>query len=139
MSQPAIFALIGESLPQSKRAMGFSMQSIFKRLPIILAPPIGGYMIQIFGIDQGMKIGFVVSIVMAIFAAAVQKKLYLEKERRESSSRTSISYLWKMMSSNLKRLLAADIFARVSSNIISVYVVLYVLNISRRRRFNTAS
>ncbi len=57
------------------------MQSIFKRLPIILAPPIGGYMMQIFGIDQGMKIGFVVSIVMAIFAAAVQKKLYLEKKR----------------------------------------------------------
>ena len=94
---------------------------------------------QIFGIDQGMKIGFVVSIVMAIFAAAVQKKLYLEKKRRESSSRTSISHLWKMMSSNLKRLLAADIFARVSSNIINVYVVLYVLNIPRRRRFNTAS
>ena len=33
MSQPAIFALIGEALSQSKRAMGFSIQSILRRVP----------------------------------------------------------------------------------------------------------
>jgi len=130
MSQPAIFALIGEDLPQSRRAMGFSMQSIFRRLPIILAPPIGGYMIQFFGIERGMKIGFVVSIFMAIFATVIQRKFYVEKERREASSvKISINNLWKMMNANLKRLLLADIFARISGHMVEVYVVLYVLNI----------
>ena len=42
MSQPAIFALIGDTLGKSQRAMGFSVQSIWKRIPIVLAPPIGG-------------------------------------------------------------------------------------------------
>lgn len=32
MSSPAIFSLIGESLSKSKRAMGFSVQSILKRM-----------------------------------------------------------------------------------------------------------
>ena len=43
MSQPAIFALIGDTLKRSQRAMGFSVQSIWKRIPIVLAPPLGGF------------------------------------------------------------------------------------------------
>jgi len=86
-------------------------------------------MIQIFGIERGIKIGFVASIFTAIFAAVMQRRLYVERERTESSSKVSINDLWKTMNTSLKRLLAADVFARVSSNMISVYVVLYVLNI----------
>lgn len=39
LTLPAIFAIIGDSLPQTQRAIGFGVQSILKRIPIILAPP----------------------------------------------------------------------------------------------------
>ena len=42
MSLPATFALIGESLAKGHRAIGFSMQSIIKRVPIVIAPGRGG-------------------------------------------------------------------------------------------------
>lgn len=59
MSQPAIFSLIGEALEKRWRAMGFSVQSILKRIPIVIAPPLGGLLIVRLGITSGMKIGFV--------------------------------------------------------------------------------
>src|SRR5918996_6117479 len=38
MASPAIFAVIGDSLPRERRAMGFTLQSILKRVPIVIAP-----------------------------------------------------------------------------------------------------
>jgi len=68
-------------------------------------------------------------MIMAIFATVMQKGLYIEKKREDPLSEISIMELWKIMSADLKRLLMADIFARISSNMIGVYIVLYVLNI----------
>src|ERR1043166_9571915 len=42
MASPAIFAVIGDALPKSRRAMGFTFQSLIKRLPMAIAPIIGG-------------------------------------------------------------------------------------------------
>jgi MFS family permease len=41
LALPATFAVIAESLPPERRAMGFTVQSTLKRLPIVLAPPLG--------------------------------------------------------------------------------------------------
>lgn len=129
MSSPAIFSLIGEVLSKSKRAMGFSVQSILKRIPIVLAPPIGGYLIQSLGLREGMKIGFIISILMAVLAIIVQKKFYTEKRKEKTVEKLRLAELWSVMDRNLKHLLIADILARTASYMIKVYVVLYVLNI----------
>ena len=129
MSSPAIFSLIGEILSRSKRAIGFSIQSILKRIPIVLAPPIGGYLIQSFGLEKGMKIGFIASILMSTLAIVVQKKFYSEGKREKIAEKLCLIELWSAMSQSLKRLLIADILARTASYIVKVYVVLYVLNI----------
>jgi len=44
MASPAIFAVIGDSLPKERRAMGFTVQSILKRIPVVIAPIIGGFL-----------------------------------------------------------------------------------------------
>jgi MFS family permease len=62
MSLPATFAVIGDSLAKSRRAIGFSVQSIVKRLPIVVAPVIGGWLLQRYGIIQGFHIGLVITI-----------------------------------------------------------------------------
>jgi MFS family permease len=43
MASPAIFAVIGDALPRERRAMGFTLQSILKRVPIVIAPIVGGF------------------------------------------------------------------------------------------------
>ena len=42
LTSPAIFAIIGDNLPQTRRAIGFGVQSILKRAPKVVAPPLGG-------------------------------------------------------------------------------------------------
>ena len=42
MASPAIFAVIGDALPKNRRAMGFTIQSLVKRIPRALAPLVGG-------------------------------------------------------------------------------------------------
>jgi len=38
MGSPAIFATIGDALPREHRAMGFTVQSMLKRVPMVISP-----------------------------------------------------------------------------------------------------
>src|SRR6266571_8376531 len=62
MASPAIFAVIGDSLPREKRAMGFTLQSILKRLPIVIAPILGGALIASQGILKGVHTGLLITL-----------------------------------------------------------------------------
>lgn len=129
MSQPALFSLIGEVLKKKQRAMGFSIQSILKRIPIIIAPPLGGFLIMRLGLIQGMKIGFIVSIILTIFASMFQYKFYTQKKKENIESSISLLETSKVMKKELKYLLVADILARFGSYAASQYIVLYVINV----------
>ena len=63
ITSPAIFAVIGDALPREKRAMGFTLQSILKRVPIVIAPVADGFLIASLEL-----------IGMFIFAATVEEK-----------------------------------------------------------------
>src|SRR5437762_10540107 len=65
MASPAIFAIIGDALPPPKRAMGFSVQSILKRVPMVIAPLIGGWLIARRGIVTGVHIGLIATLSIA--------------------------------------------------------------------------
>src|SRR5262245_42911424 len=61
MASPAIFAVIGDALPKNKRAIGFTFQSLIKRLPMAVAPLIGGSMIARLGVQRGVRTGLVIT------------------------------------------------------------------------------
>jgi MFS family permease len=63
---PATFSLVREELAGGGRLVGFTVQSVVKRLPIILAPPLGGWLIGRFGMGRGMRIGFAVSVATSL-------------------------------------------------------------------------
>jgi len=56
MASPAIFAVIGDSLPRARRAMGFALQSILKRVPIVIAPLAGAALIARMGVVGGVHL-----------------------------------------------------------------------------------
>ncbi len=76
-----------------------------------------------------IKIGFTVSIVLAILAIIFQRKYYTEAGRVREREAINVVELWREIKISLKKLLLADIMARLASNTIKVYVVLYVLNV----------
>ena len=134
LSLPATFSIVGDSLPQSKRAIGFATQSIIRRIPIIIAPPLGGLLLARAGFGPGMKVGFAVTIVLAVIAVFVQRRFYTKADAPPKQPapvvRESLSDQVKCMDPRLKRLLVADILARFAEGIPKAFIVLYVLNIA---------
>ncbi len=131
MSQPAIFALIGDTLGQAQRAMGFSVQSIWKRVPIVVAPPLGGWMLSRLGLVSGMKVGFAISLMLAFLALVIQSRLYRVPPPPKQPSNAAMPHVWYLMPPALKRLLLADCLVRFGSNLSTLFVVLWVLNVHR--------
>ncbi|HTK75435.1 MAG TPA: MFS transporter [Gemmataceae bacterium] len=131
LALPAIFAVIGDHLPAAKRGTGFSVQSLWKRVPIVIAPPIGGALIAAFGLAAGVRIGFAVSILLAVLAVVIIRHLYAEAAG-PGVVRLRFGEVWRGLDRRLKRLLVADVLARWAEGIPKVFIVLYVLDVLRR-------
>jgi MFS family permease len=127
-AQPAIFTVIGDNLPQTRRSIGFAVQSILKRVPIVVAPALGGWLILHFGVRSGMKLGFAISIVLAGLVIAVIRRYYRDDHRADAAP-ASLREVWRGMDPGLKRLLVADCLARWAEGLPDIFIVLYVINI----------
>ncbi|MBI3952140.1 MAG: MFS transporter [Acidobacteria bacterium] len=134
LTLPAIFAIIGDNLPQTHRAIGFGVQSILKRVPIVVAPLIGGWFIASLGLSAGMRLGLGITIVLALVAIIIVWRYYMEKA---PSARDTARFgdVWRSLDAHLKRLLVADCLARWAEGIPKVFIVLYVINVLRADAF----
>ncbi|MEK6337149.1 MAG: MFS transporter [Acidobacteriota bacterium] len=126
MASPAIFAVIGDALPAEKRAMGFTIQSILKRVPIVIAPVIGGVIIASLGIVQGVHLGLIVTLVLAVLTLFVIRLINIT---RAVHHKTNIFGVWNSFQGGLKRLLISDVFIRTCEGMADVLIILYVTNV----------
>jgi MFS family permease len=127
MGSPVIFATIGDALPKERRAMGFTVQSMLKRIPMVISPLIGGAMIGTLGLQRGVRTGLLITLVLAALAAALLFSLRLPDVVRDT---VKMSGVWKSFHPVLKRLLASDIVIRMCEGMADIFVVLYVTNVS---------
>jgi len=128
MASPAIFAVIGDALPPEKRAMGFSIQSILKRVPVVIAPVIGGLIIASRGMVNGVHLGLIITLVIAALTGFLVLLIRIPRAAHES---TNIFGVWASLQSGLRRLLVSDIFIRTCEGMTDVLVILYVTNVLR--------
>jgi MFS family permease len=126
MASPAIFALIGDALPPERRAMGFTIQSILKRVPIIVAPMIGGALIARAGIAKGIHIGLVVTLGVTAITLLLVQQINIEVKVAEA---IDIRGVWRSFHMALKRLLISDIIIRACEGLTGVLTILYVINV----------
>jgi MFS family permease len=129
MGSPAIFALIAESLPHNRRVMGFTVQSILKRVPIMISPAIGGLLIAKFGLLTGIRIALVATMVLALMSILGQRRLYLSETGPVKHEPLGLISHFRELDAGLKRLLLSDIFIRTCEGMAGVFVVLFVINI----------
>lgn len=136
MASPAIFAIIGDSLPPERRAMGFTVQSILKRVPIVFAPLIGGLLIAKLGLLEGIRTGLVITLGLAIITVLLLSRINIEIPARDS---IKIRGVWRSFDGALKRLLISDIIVRMCEGMTGVLTILYVTNVQgfSARRFGT--
>ena len=126
MASPAIFAVIGDALPKDRRAMGFTFQSLVKRVPMAVAPLIGGTMIATLGIKSGIRAGLVVTLALAAITVPFVLLINIPIAPGES---VNIRGVWHSFHTALKRLLISDIIIRMCEGLPDVLIILYVTNI----------
>ena len=135
ISLPATMSLVAGVLPMNKRTMGVSMHSLVRRIPMALGPIIGGLFIGLWGEKDGVRLAFVVALILAVLAAVMQQKMIEEDPAGESDGKQSVKpeknplRLFREMSTALKRLLVADILVRFCEQIPYAFVVVWCMKV----------
>src|SRR6058998_518169 len=80
-SLPATFSLVGAALDANRHSMGVGVQSVIKRLPIMIAPIIGGMLINRFGIIKGVRIALIASVLLSAVTIFAQIQLREEPKK----------------------------------------------------------
>src|SRR5262245_38845213 len=129
LALPATFAVIAESLPPERRAMGFTVQSILKRLPIVLAPPLGGLLIGHVGLVAGVRVGLTITVVLGLLSLLAQYRFYTEAPVAARPAPISLRHTLRALPVALKRLLLAESVVRSGQGLAEIFVVLYVTQV----------
>jgi len=128
-SLPATFSLIAATLAADRYSMGVGVQATIKRLPIIVAPFLGGVLIDRFGIVTGVRIGLAMSILLSGATILMQRRLSEEPSRARSSDDSwSFWRSFEGFNAPLRRLLLSDILIRFCERIPFAWVVIYSMD-----------
>jgi len=127
MASPTLFAVVGDALPPAKRTMGFTVQSILRRVPIVLAPTVGGLAIAAFGIRAGVRLGLGISVVMAAVTLVVVWRIRIPVVRE--ATLVTVRHVWGSFPTSLRWLLVSDVFIRTCDGLVDVFLVIYAINV----------
>lgn len=126
MASPAIFAVIGDALPRERRAMGFTLQSILKRIPIVIAPLAGGMLIASRGVAGGVRLALLITLLLALATMVLVTRINITINVRHA---LGIASVWQTFHVGLKRLLISDVIIRTCEGMTGVLTILYVTNV----------
>ncbi len=126
LSLPATFTLVASSLPATKHTMGIGVQSLIKRLPVIVGPIAGGMMLDRLGVAGGVRAGVMLSIVLAAGAVFLQRGI--GGATPGQTPRISFADAVRGFDPRLRRLLWSDILIRFCERIPFAWVVIHAMN-----------
>jgi MFS family permease len=129
MASPTLFAVVGDALPAGRRSVGFSVQSIVRRVPMLAAPTIGGLLVATAGVKTGVRTGLVVSVGLAFVTRGVVSRMRLDRPAVPTTD--GVRSVWRSLPAPLRRLLVSDICIRTCDAMVDVFLVLYAINIVR--------
>jgi len=127
MASPTLFAVVGDALPRGRRALGFTVQSILRRVPIAIAPILGGLAIAAYGLQSGMHLGLAVTVALSMVTLGVVSRVNIPVTADPVP--THIVAVWRSLPTPLRWLLASDIFIRTCEGLVDVFLVLYAINV----------
>ena len=127
MASPTLFAVVGDALPKGRRALGFTVQSVLRRVPIAVAPTLGGLAIAAYGLQNGMRLGLAVTLVLSVVTLGVVSRVKIPVTT--DAVPTHILTVWRSLPTPLRWLLASDIFIRTCEGLVDVFLVLYAINV----------
>jgi MFS family permease len=127
MASPTLFAVVGDALPRERRAVGFTVQSILRRIPIAVAPTLGGLAIAAYGVVGGVHLGLALTVGLAAITLVAIRRIDIPVARDEVPM--NVVAVWRSLPAPLRWLLASDIFVRTCEGLVDVFLVLYAIDV----------
>ena len=131
-SLPATFSLVGASVAANRYSMGIGVQMVIKRLPIMVAPLVGGILIDRFGVIPGVRVALIISILLA--GATFIALRELREEVKESEETVAMPERWNFLrclrefDAPMRWLLLSDILVRFCERIPFAWVVIFAMD-----------
>ncbi len=129
VSQPATLTVVGNTLKSHHRTMAFSLQAIQRRIPRIIAYLGGGALVTWLGVIGGVQQAVAISAGLVLLAVTVQVFL-LRIDAKDSADRQAGFSLGliRRFHPELRKLLAADVLARVAEGLPRELFILYAVS-----------
>lgn len=134
LSLPATFSVVATSLEKHRHTMGIGVQSMIRRVPMMLGPLIGGWLLTRFGWTDGVRYALAICIAMSALTAAFQWFMFEPDEESAGQgsipTEAGISFLGvaKSFSPALRELLVSDILIRFCERIPYAFVILWAMD-----------
>src|SRR5438105_10589762 len=131
-SLPATFSLVGATVAANRYSMGIGVQMVIKRVPIMVAPLMGGILIDRFGVIPGVRVALIISILLA--GATFIALRELREEIKESEETAPTPEQWNFLrclrefDAPMRRLLLSDILVRFCERIPFAWVVIFAMD-----------
>jgi MFS family permease len=138
LSLPATFSVVATSLEKSRHTMGIGVQSMVRRVPMMLGPLLGGWLLTRFGWTDGVRYALALCITMSLLTAAFQWFMFepetggadLPVSPATQQRRPAISFrvVVKSFTPGLKELLVSDILIRFCERIPYAFIILWAMD-----------
>jgi MFS family permease len=131
LSLPATFSVIATSLGQHQHTMGVGVQSMVRRVPMMVGPLVGGWLITRFGWAQGVRLALLGCIVLSAATAVFQWYMAETPTNAVSDAparSTTFFEVVRSFSPTLRELLVSDILIRFCERLPYAFVILWAMN-----------
>ena len=131
-SLPTTFTVVATSLQVQQHTMGIGIQSMVRRIPMMVGPLVGGWLITRFGWQQGVQSALSICVLLTVITILFQ---WFMMEPGPPSPGSPLAAktggfvtVVKSFSPALRELLVSDILIRFCERIPYAFVILWAMN-----------
>ena len=141
LSLPATLSVIATSLKSNRHTMGVGVQSMIRRVPMMLGPLLGGWLLTRYGWTDGVRYALALCIAMSLLTLAFQWFMFEPETGRADlpvspnigaaqQRRPTDSFLGvvKSFTPALRELLVSDILIRFCERIPYAFIILWAMD-----------
>jgi MFS family permease len=133
LSLPATLSVIATSLKSNRHTMGVGVQSMIRRVPMMLGPLLGGWLLTRFGWTDGVRYALALCIAMSLLTLAFQWFMFESSvgfqpaPGRQDACPTFLGVV-KIFTPALRELLVSDILIRFCERIPYAFIILWAMD-----------
>jgi len=131
LSLPATFAVVATSLESKRHTMGIGVQSMVRRVPMMLGPLLGGFLITRFGWNHGIATALLCCIALTLITMLFQAVMFEPSAQQTSTvhpANFGFRAVVRQFSPTLRELLVSYILIRFCERIPYAWVIIWAMD-----------